>query len=265
LIFFVFNLTSNLVIALEITNKYGMVNIPAGSFTMGACKESLAMVEENKQRAYLGQPKVRLSCTPDLSANYIETPQRQVKVAAFQLGRMPVTVSQFKQFIIASTRHELLTDDFMLQNKKDSFPVVLVSFYDAKAFIDWLNDTNGGGWRLPSEAEWEYACRAGGNHIYCGTNNKEDTGIFSEVPNAFGLYAMNRAAWQMVEDCWHDNYNGAPNNAKAWITNCSSNKRVERGGSWISSSSQLRITSRSVFNPESRTRINLGFRLARSF
>lgn len=266
----IFSVSSGLALASEVKNKYGivMVDIPGGSFTMGACKESRSMIEENKKRVYLGQKPLGLSCVPDFSAEDDETPQRKVNVAAFQMGRLPVTVGQFKQFIASANRHDLLTESFITANKYDDTPVTKISWKDAQDFIIWLNTTDGGGWRLPSEAEWEYSCRAGGNHMYCGTNNVHDIGWKSNqaemVPNAFGLYAMGGTVWQMVQDCWHDSYTNAPIDGKAWTYNCSGIFRVERGGSRFSDVKGNRATARGYFDPETSSRINLGFRLARS-
>ncbi len=159
----------------ETTNRIGitMVSIPAGSFQMGSCKVIGDMVEENKKRAFLGRPALSANCSgSDPDASDDEAPQHTVRVPAFQLGKTEVTLGQFKQFIVAAGRPDLVTDQFMKQNRfGDKVPVTFVNWNDAQDFIAWLNQTDGKGWRLPSEAEWEYACRAGGNHIHCGSND----------------------------------------------------------------------------------------------
>lgn len=270
LLMIITGLASGLTLASEVANKHGivMMDIPGGSFTMGACKESRSMIEDNKKRVYLGQKSIGLSCVPNFSAEDNETPQRQVSIAAFQIGMLPVTVGQFKQFIASANRHDLLTESFISTNNNDDLPVTKVNWNDVQDFIAWLNTTDGGGWRLPSEAEWEYGCRAGGNHMYCGTNNAQDLGwkldLADMVPNTFGIYAMGGTVWQMVQDCWHDSYVNAPTDGKAWTDNCSGVNRVERGGSWLSGIEGNRATVRNNFKPDNRSRINLGFRLART-
>ena len=259
-----------------------MVDIPAGTFTMGSCKLTNAQVEENKRRAFLGQSPIRVNCAnPDPDARDSETPQRQVRVAAFQLGKTEVTLGQFKQYIAASGRTDLVSSDFMKYNNRgDSAPVVWVSWDDAQAFVTWLNQKHGSGWRLPSEAEWEYACRAGGNHRYCGSNDlnavgwyRENSGerqrpVASKRANAFGLHDMSGNVWEWVQDCYHENYQGAPTNGSAWTTNCykyrgGTIRRLLRGGSWYNNARNSRAANRYVGSPEVRSNSG-GFRLART-
>ena len=255
-----------------------MINIPAGSFLMGSCKQTAAMAEENKKRAFLGQAPLNSNCgqaDPDASDN--ETPQHRVNVAAFQMGKTPVTLGQFKRYIASAGRNDLIDDDFMKWNAYgDDAPVVWVSWDDAQAFIRWLNQS-GGGWRLPSEAEWEYACRAGGRHSYCGGNNLGQLGWYGgnggnsgnrqqpvarKQPNAFGLYDMSGNVWEWVQDCWHDSYAGAPSNGSAWTTGeCS--VRVRRGGSRNDDATSARAAERRIHSPGDRYNL-IGLRLART-
>ncbi len=126
--------------AADYTNSIGMefVTIPAGSFYMGSCKMSAADKEANKKREFMG-------LSPRYDASDDETPQHKVKISrSFQLGKYEVTLGQFKKFIIASGRDDLLTDDFMKYNNHgDRAAVCMVSWKDAQAFIRWLNNPLG--------------------------------------------------------------------------------------------------------------------------
>ena len=266
----------------ETTNRIGitMVDIPAGSFMMGSCMvssgEASRIAEENKKRAFLGQAPLKAKCSnPDSDASDFEAPQHRVKIKKFQMGKTEVTLGQFKRFIAASGRTDLVNDDFIKYNSNgDSAPVVMVSWNDAQAFIAWLNKADGGGYRLPSEAEWEYACRAGGNHTYCGSNDVSAVAWYADnvgdrVPavggkqaNAFGLHDMSGNVWEWTQDCWNESYNGAPTNGAAWTSgDCGS--RVMRGGSWDFIASYSRAAYRSISSTDSRYN-NYGFRLART-
>lgn len=277
-------LASSFAHAGETTNRIGitMVDIPAGSFLMGSCKVPSDVAsrnaEENKKRAFLGQApvSVALDCTGQDSEAYDdETPQHRVSIRAFQMSKTEVTLGQFKQFIAAAGRTDLLSDDFMRYNAYgDDAPVVWVSWHDAQAFIKWLNKVDGGGYRLPSEAEWEYACRAGGQHTYCGGNDLNALGWYSgnsgghqrpvggKRANAFGLFDMSGNAYEWVQDCWHDNYNGAPTDGSAW-TSGKCEERVMRGGFSYSYIRNTRAAIRNHFRPDDRASY-YGFRLART-
>jgi formylglycine-generating enzyme required for sulfatase activity len=169
-------------------------------------------------------------------------------------------------------------------------PVINVSWDDARAYADWLSDQTGQRYRLPTEAEWEYAARAGtttpfwtgdcihtdqanydGNYDYNGCGAK--TGVHrgqtvpagSLPPNAFGLHEIAGNVWEWVEDCWHSSYAGAPTDGSAWVEadggECA---RVVRGGSWDFVARFLRAPARNRSSPSYRNN-DFGFRLARSF
>lgn len=266
------SLATTLAQAAETTNTVGMtmVSIPAGSFMMGSC-------EEKKKRAFLVQAGHSMDCNnTDSATSGSETPQHHVSIKAFQMGKTEVTLGQFKKYIVATGRISLVDDDFMEHNAYgDNAPVVRVSWNDAQDFIAWLNTTAGRGYRLPSEAEWEYACRANNNDIYCGSNSLGSVGWFDDnsgnrqrdvagkQANAFGLYDMSGNVWEWVQDCWHDNYNGAPSNGTAWASSCSGDQRGLRGGSWYSFDRNARAAYRFYFTPGYRY-LNIGFRLART-
>jgi len=263
----------------ETTNRIGitMVSIPAGSFLMGSCKVTSDMVEENKKRAFLGQPALSANCAgSDPDASDEEAPQHRVQLSAFQLGKTEVTLGQFKQFIAAAGRTDLVNDYFIKYNRfGDNAPVTMVSWNDAQAFIAWLNQADGKGWRLPSEAEWEYACRAGGNHTYCGSNDvgsvawyrvnsgERPRAVATKQPNAWGLHDMSGNVWEWVQDWYHDSYRGAPSDGSAWTSGGRQEYRVLRGGSWIIDASYSRAAIRRDNSPGYRINI-YGFRVART-
>lgn len=127
----------------------------------------------------------------------------------------------------------------------DNCPVERVSWQDAHRFVRKLSEKTGQTYRLPSESEWEYACRAGGTFAYCGSDDEDRVAlnraahrgktypVASKQANAFGLYDMSGSVWEWTDDCWHDNYNGAPRDGSAWTTGESCSwSRVVRGGSW---------------------------------
>jgi formylglycine-generating enzyme required for sulfatase activity len=166
-----------------------------------------------------------------------------------------------------------------------SHPVVCMNWDDAKAYVDWLAKKTGKPYRLLSEAEWEYAARAGtttpfwwgssitpsqanydGTYVYAGGGSKGEyrkgtVPADSFQPNPWGLYNVYGNAWQLTADCWHDNYEGAPTDGSAWTTGCRNSDPVTRGGSWYAEAKWLRAAARlRVPLPES----SIGFRVART-
>jgi formylglycine-generating enzyme required for sulfatase activity len=123
-------------------------------------------------------------------------------------------------------------------------PVENVNWHQAQEFCQRLSQKTGKTYRLPSEAEWEYACRAEttspfhfGETITAdlanyGSNCGQTTDVGSFSPNAFGLYDMHGNVWEWCADPWHDNYNGAPDDGSVWESGANTQYRVMRGGSW---------------------------------
>ncbi len=199
-----------------------MVDIPAGSFLMGACVPASADKQRRARDEFMGRPPAQPACQPEEEAfGSASGPQHAVRVRAFQLGKTAVTLGQFKAWLRAAGRDDLLTEEFMQANRHgDQAPVVYVSWHDAQDYIRWLNQTwpQGGRWRLPSEAEWEYACRAGQPVRYCGSDDPgavawhaDNSGrrinpVAQKQPNAWGLYDMSGNAFEWVQDCWHNSY-----------------------------------------------------------
>jgi formylglycine-generating enzyme required for sulfatase activity len=157
-------------------------------------------------------------------------------------------------------------------------PVENVRWNVVQEFIVKLNQKTGQKYRLPSEAEWEYAAKAGtttewshgndesklGNYAWYRQNNSYTTQVVGQkLPNAFGLFDMHGNVWEWTQDCWHETYAGAPTDGSAWTTGCSGNNRVLRGGSWDYYPTILRSASRYRHDPDFRSESN-GFRLART-
>ena len=147
---------------------------------------------------------------------------------------------------------------------------------DARAYAAWLSAQTGKRYRLPSEAEWEYAARAGTRTRYswgddirnrancsrCGSewDDEKTAPVGSFAANPFGLYDMHGNVYEWVEDCWHKNYRGAPSDGRAWTTGCDESLAVVRGGSWVHLPSRLRSAYRSWYRPSVRD-VYVGFRL----
>ena len=264
--------------AADYTNSIGMEfnNLPAGRFCMGSYSE--ADMERDK---FMGLPaKCPSGAEVDDEANNNETPQHEVHIRrGFRMGVYEVTLGQFKQYIAAAGRDDLLTDEFIEGNGNgDHAPVVVVSWHDAQDFIGWLNRKEGTrAYRLPSEAEWEYAARAGTTTRYswgdvigrnrancdgCGSewDNKSPAPVGSFEPNAFGLYDMHGNVWEWVADCRHNSYKGAPTDGRVWQTGCGLMMAVVRGGSWKTSLQGLRAAYRDWNLPSYRYYYG-GFRL----
>ncbi len=266
----------------DYVNSIGMAfkDIPAGRFYMGNCKLSHADNMTNKKRKFLNLP-TDIGCPADdlndNNADRDEIPRHQVHISkGFQIGIYEVTVGQFKQFIVAEKRGDLLTDNFISYNRHgNNVAVTVVSWHDAQAFIRWLNKKEGGkAYRLPTEAEWEYAARGGANHIYSWGNSGKsgDYAWFAQnassvhvvggkQSNPWGLYDVHGNVWEWVQDWYNrDYYRNSP--AKDPVNNRSSRERVFRGGSWKNEEWFLRSADRGYGRPSLRGS-NLGFRLVR--
>ncbi len=199
--------------------------------------------------------------SPDGKGFPDEHPQQEVALQPFYLDRYEVTEELYARF----------DPNHTFPNGHELFPATRVSWEDASRYAEWA------GKRLPTEAEWEYACRAGGRHSYCGGNNLGQLGWYGgnggnsgnrqqpvarKQPNAFGLYDMSGNVWEWVQDCWHDSYAGAPSNGSAWTTGeCS--VRVRRGGSRNDDATSARAAERRIHSPGDRYNL-IGLRLART-
>lgn len=190
----------------------------------------------------------------------------------FYLGRYPVTNEEYARFLKANPK--VFEPGYWADRKYNQprQPVVGVSWEDARRYAAWA------GLRLPGEAEWEYACRAGTKTRYYSGDKDEELdrvgwyvensggqlhAVGEKEPNAFGLYDMHGNVWEWLEDDWHGDYKGAPNDGRAWINKERGSDRVIRGGGWDGVARYCRSADRADGAPDDRGD-NVGFRLARS-
>lgn len=208
-----------------------MTYIPAGSFMMGLTEEQNDSYVDDSKKA--------------------QTPQHLVTLSAFHMGKYPITQKQYQHIMGENPSYF----------KGNNRPVETVPWHRAKDFCQKLSIKTGKVYTLPSESQWEYACRAGSTTLfYCGDNitteianyngNSHGEGIIKRInrkettdvnlfnPNAFGLYDMHGNVIQWCEDTWHSNYKGAPTNGESWIEDLPAWRfgdyyyHVLRGGSW---------------------------------
>ena len=213
----------------------------------------------------------------------VEAPQHQVTVGSFYMGKYEVTQAQWRAVArLPKVARDLNSDPSKF--KGDNLPVEQVFWEDAVEFCARLSRATGRSYRLPTEAEWEYACRAGtttpfafgetitpqlvnydGDYPYAqaskGTYRETTTPVgFMGVANAFGLYDMHGNAWEWCQDYWHDNYNGAPTDGRAWQTAGDTKYRVLRGGSWSLQAVICRSAARVMGTPDYSS-LSFGFRV----
>jgi len=201
-----------------------------------------------------------------------ERPVRQVTLKPFAMGKFPVSVQEWNACAAAKACGFTATG-------KDDAPVTNVSWSDARQYVTWLAETTRKPYRLPTEAEWEYAARGGtqtkywwGDQLQPGLANckncsdipatEQPTKVGSLKSNPFGLFDMGGGVDQWVEDCWHKTYQGAPANGSAWVENdCPSH--VIRSGSWRNDSRSARTSYRDSYDTHVRYPTH-GFRVALS-
>jgi formylglycine-generating enzyme required for sulfatase activity len=235
-----------------------MVVVPAGKFMMGSPDDE-----------------------PERSS--LESPQHEVTfIHPFAVGRHAVTRGQFAAFVKATghTTGDNWRNPGFTQD--DSHPAVCITWKDAKAYAAWLEDITGQPYRLPTEAEWEYAARAGtatpfwwgssitpaqakydSNVVYAGGGSKGEyrrgtVPVGSFQPNPWGLYNVHGNVWEWCEDEWHDNYNSALADGSGWTKG-----RVVRGGSWLNLPRHLRAAARHPYQYSVEVN-DIGFRLSRT-
>ena len=227
-----------------------MVLVPAGNFTMGSPDDEPERDES-------------------------EGPQHEVTLRSFFMGRYPVTQAQW-QAVATINKVEIDLDPAPSNFEGVNLPVERVSWYEAVEFCERLKKHTKRPYRLPSEAEWEYACRAGtttpfafgktltadaanynGNQTYNdgpkGEYRKQTTPVDEfDIANAFGLCDMHGNVWEWCADHWHDNYEDAPTNGSAWLTANETSGRVIRGGSWDDYPRHCRSATRDRIRPDVR-------------
>jgi formylglycine-generating enzyme required for sulfatase activity len=255
-----------------------MLKIPAGSFLMGSPKDEPERLER-------------------------EGPQHEVQLQEFFLSQTPITQAQWRAVALWQRReHEdgelwpevLDADPVASLDDAERFageqrPVVNVSWHDAMAFCQRLRLRTGKNYTLPSEAQWEYACRAGTTTpFYCGATirtklanydgsevygdgekgeyRQQTMDVASFPANPWGLHDMHGNVWEWCADQWHSNYEGAPEDGRAWIDEESKENddkiyfRLLRGGSWVSRPAICRSAYRFINPPDDRRNV-IGFRV----
>ncbi len=224
-------------------SKPVMEHVPAGFFFMGN-------IRSGKGKEEVGVPD--------------ELPVHKVTIKPFQLGTYEVTFEEYDQFA-AETGRSLPDDSGWGRGKR---PVINVSWDDAVAYATWLSQATGNHYRLPTESEWEYAARSGGNdETWAGTSDEQqltDYAVYqqrrtesvgSKKPNGLGLFDLSGNVWEWVEDCWHEDYKGAPGDGSSWLETNDGNcgRRVLRGGSWDNDPVYLRVSYRYRYWTDFRT------------
>ena len=209
---------------------------------------------------------------PGRSSN--EGPQHEVQLARpFAIGRYEVTFAQWDACVAAGGCSHAPEDRGWGRGNR---PVFYVSWEDGQEYVTWLSKLSGLQYRLPSEAEWEYAARAGSQTVYwwgddigidradctgCGEGASDTTvPVGSFEANPFGLYDVHGNVWEWTADCWNGSYAGAPDDGAAW-TSGECEKRVLRGGSWGIEPVQLRSAHRRSDNITLRSG-KRGFRIS---
>ncbi|WP_338760829.1 SUMF1/EgtB/PvdO family nonheme iron enzyme [Massilia sp. METH4] len=250
-----------------------LVLIPTGRFQMGGTEhEHVVARKAGAQESWLAR----------------ELPTHWVAIErSFALGRYPVTVGEWRRFVRATAWESKLGVDPQAPGfeQDDWHPVVNVSWHDAQEYVRWLSLMTGALYRLPSEAEWEYACRAGSRTAFSfgdeiGTEYANYDGHFtygagvrggfrggtskvgSFQPNAWGLYDMHGNVWEWTADPAHDNYEGAPLDGSAWEEDGDPARRMVRGGAWLYQPRYLRSAARNGYSAVLANDV-VGFRVAR--
>jgi len=244
-------------------DTYNMVPVQGGTFTMG--------------------------CTPEQGKDCRnnEKPAHQVTLSDFYIGKYQVTQAQWHKVMGNNPSTESTVVDKLKDlisqpegnnspsSRSEGRPVENVSWNDVQEFIKKLNEMSGGNYRLPTEAEWEYAARGGSQSLgykHSGSNNIKDVGQYtmnwgttitvgSKMANELGIHDMSGNVFEWVQD-WQGNYNSNPQtNPQGPPTG---SKRVARGGSWSSVAARTRVSDRNFAEKPDKRRDNLGFRLAHS-
>ncbi len=211
-----------------------------------------------------------------------ECPRHKVKISPFLIVRYPVTQAQWRAVALLEQVERDLKPEPSTHKGDSRRPVESVTWYQAVEFCRrlsrWSQEKGKGyQYRLPSEAEWEYACRAGtetpyhfGQKISPALANYQETargrtttvGRF-QVANAFGLYDVHGNVWEWCEDDWHENYEGTPTDGRAWLSENNSQYKLLRGGSFTYLSVNCRSAIRSYKNP-AHSYANVGLRVVAS-
>jgi formylglycine-generating enzyme required for sulfatase activity len=224
------------------------------------------------------------SPTNEIGRSINEGPQHKVTIHSyFAVARYETTFDEWDSCVTAGGCEYSPSDRGWGRARH---PIIGVSWLDVQQYLSWLFKRTGLRYRLLTEAEWEYAARAGtmtafstgdtitgddanfdAGYTYGGGQKgeyrKRTTRVGTFKPNAFGLYDMHGNVWEWVQDCWHKDYTAAPEEGTAWQNKCSEHARVLRGGSWVDAARNLRSAFRSRNVAEYRGP-TVGFRVART-
>jgi len=236
-----------------------------------------------------------------------EFPPRTVNIKTFEISQHEVTVGQFAKFVestgyatdaekkgkgcvhkdvSAAGQPFVMNTELNWRNpgyeQNEGYPVSCVSWRDAKSYVDWLSSETKTDYRLPTEAEWEYAARGKNSTAYHwgseashsqanygGVGAKDEWEFASPVgrfpANDFSIQDTSGNLWEWVEDCWHETFSKAPTDGSAWVTDChNSGARVRRGGGWDAPVNGIRSATRSSGGEHDRSNL-YGFRVARDW
>jgi formylglycine-generating enzyme required for sulfatase activity len=224
------------------------------------------MGSSSSEKEFISEDSVRYT-EHDFGYYWKEYPQHTVTVPSFYLGRFEVTQAQWRTVSrLPTIARELSSEPSAF--KGDDLPVENITWFDAVEFCERLSRVSGRKYRLPTESEWEYACRAGtsttfhfgetidpdfvnfnGSYPWAsgswGVDREETTPVGSfGYANAFGLYDMHGNVAEWCIDAWHENYDGAPTDGSAWMSGGDDRFRVIRGGDWLQMASMARSACR---------------------
>lgn len=229
-----------------------MVVMPTGNFTMGSPETEMGRLDN-------------------------EGPQREIVIVRrFAMSKFDVTFADWDACVAVGGCPPASASNF---GRGASMPVINVSWEDAQQYLAWFSKMTSHSYRLPTEAEWEYAAHGGKQTAYpwgvevgngnancngCGSERKNNrpSPVGSFKPNAFGLYDMAGDVWQWVQDCYHDNYNGAPTDGSVW-TGGDCSRHIVRGGSWYDGPQTVRSAYR-VGDATVNRNSSLSFRIVRT-
>ncbi len=280
-----------------------LIHLPPGEYRISASREGFDSAERQVFVASGTEQTLQLSLAPEILMIPIpagcfvmgsppdeperdadEGPQREVCVQPFEIGQREVTFADWDACVLDQGCTKNPSDEGWGRGDR---PVINVSWEDMKEYLRWLNRLTGKGYRLPSEAEWEYAARAGtttpfstgacittdqanydGTFEYAGCGQPSDVNLGrtapagSYPPNPWGLLDMHGNVSELTDDCWNAGFDGAPTDGSAWHDgNCA--QRVMRSGSWYGYAGYMRSAYRCRVGPAFSHR-SIGFRLART-
>lgn len=276
-------------------DKYHIENLVKRQQTLEARQatmqtQQLKIIAIEPKMASIPAGSFRMGCVSDQGCDDNEKPVHTVHLAAFKISQTEVTFKQWDVCVRAG-RCRVLSDN---QWGRGKHPVIYTTWDDAQIYTRWLSQSTGRNYRLPSEAEWEYASRANTFTAYssgpcintnqanydgksgwswlnkCGKTGKslDKTTPVAQFPsNKFGLHDMQGNVWEWVQDCYHKTYQGAPTDGTAWERNCDQSSgsifRILRGGAWSVGAISLRNATRYSQSPHFSAH-NAGFRLVRT-